>query len=84
MAEDEKQCNRGLGRFRVGVEHRIGRCKRFRIVSERCRNPRRTHHTRTAVVAGLVNIEAGFTPIRKAAQLGPSRRREIRPLSQQV
>lgn len=62
LAADEKQYNRGLGSFRVGVEHRIGRCKRFRIVSERYRNPRRTHHTKTSIVAGLVNIEARFAP----------------------
>jgi hypothetical protein len=62
LTDEEKHYNRGLGSFRVAVEHRIGRCKRFRIVSERYRNPRRTHHTKTAIVAGLVNIEAGFGP----------------------
>ena len=62
LTEEEKQYNRGLGSFRVAVEHRIGRCKRFRIVSERYRNPPRTHHTKTAIVAGLANIEAGFEP----------------------
>ncbi len=62
LTEEERQYNRGLGSFRVAVEHRIGRCKRFRIVSERYRNPLRTHHTKTAIVAGLVNIAAGFEP----------------------
>ena len=62
LTEEEKQYNRGLGSFRVAVEYRIGRCKQFGIVSERYRNPLRTHHTKTAVVAGLVNIEAGFEP----------------------
>jgi hypothetical protein len=62
LDEEEKQYNRGLGSLRVGVEHRIGRCKRFRIVSERYRNPLRTHDTKTSIVAGLVNIEAGFMP----------------------
>jgi hypothetical protein len=62
LDEDEKRYNRALGSIRVGVEHRIGRCKRFRIVSEKYRNPRRTHHTKTSIVAGLVNIEAGFMP----------------------
>ncbi len=41
---------------------RIGRTKRFRIVAERFRNPRDTHHTKTSIIAGLVNIEAGFMP----------------------
>ena len=59
---EEKDYNRGLGSFRVAVEHRIGRTKRFRIVAERFRNPRDTHHTKTSIIAGLVNIEAGFMP----------------------
>ena len=58
---EEKDYNRGLGSFRVAVEHRIGRTKRFRIVAERFRNPRHTHHTKTSIIAGLVNIEAGFS-----------------------
>jgi len=62
LTEEEKQYNRGLSSFRVAVEHRIGRTKRFRIVSDRFRNPRQTHHTKTSIIAGLVNIEAGFLP----------------------
>jgi len=34
LSGDEKACNTGLSRLRVAVEHRIGRAKRFRIVSE--------------------------------------------------
>ena len=62
LNEEEKEYKRGLGSFRVAVEHRIGRTKRFRIVAERFRNPRDTHHTKTSIIAGLVNIEAGFMP----------------------
>lgn len=62
LDEEEKQYNRGLGSFRVAVEHRIGRVKRFRIVSDRFRNPRPTHHTKTSIIAGMVNMEAGFMP----------------------
>lgn len=62
LTSEEKEYNRALSSFRVGVEHRIGRTKRFRIVGERFRNPLATHHTKTSVVAGLVNIEAGFWP----------------------
>jgi DDE superfamily endonuclease len=62
LTEEEKEYNRGLSSFRVAVEHRIGRTKRFRIVSDRFRNPLRTHHTKISIVAGLVNIEAGFPP----------------------
>ena len=57
---EQKAYNRRLSSFRVGIEHRIGRSKRFRIVSERYRNPRHTHHTKTCIVARIVNIEAGF------------------------
>lgn len=63
LSADEKDYNRGLGSFRVAIEHRIGRTKRFRIVAERFRNPRHTHPTKTSIIAGLVNIEAGFSPI---------------------
>ncbi len=63
LNDEEKDYNRGLGSFRVAVEHRIGRTKRFRIVAERFRNPRDTHHTKTSIIAGLVNIEAGFMPL---------------------
>jgi hypothetical protein len=60
LSAEEKEYNRGLGSFRVAIEHRIGRTKRFRILGERFRNPRHTHHTKTSIIAGLVNIEAGF------------------------
>jgi hypothetical protein len=60
LTKEEKEYNRGLSSFRVAVEHHIGRTKRFRIVSDRFRNPRRTHHTKTSIIAGLVNIEAGI------------------------
>ena len=60
LTTEEKEYNTGLSRFRVRVEHKIGQVKRFRIVSDRFRNPRRTHHTKTSIIAGLVNMESGF------------------------
>lgn len=62
LTDEEKEYNRGLSSFRVRVEHRIGRTKRFRIVAERFRNPLDTHHTKISIVAGLVNLEDGFGP----------------------
>lgn len=62
LSDDEKDYNRGLASFRVAIEHRIGRTKRFRILADRYRNPRHTHHIRTSIIAGLVNLEAGFPP----------------------
>jgi DDE superfamily endonuclease/Helix-turn-helix of DDE superfamily endonuclease len=59
---EEKEYNRGLSGFRVRVEHRIGRTKRFKIASERFRNPLETHHTKISIIAGLVNLEDGFGP----------------------
>jgi hypothetical protein len=62
LTDEEKEYNRGLSGFRVRVEHRIGRTKRFKIPSERFRNPLDTHHTKISIVAGLVNLEDGFGP----------------------
>ena len=60
LNDDEKEYNRGFSRFRVRVEHSIGRIKRFKILSERHRNPRPKHGTKASIVAGLVNLNAGF------------------------
>jgi hypothetical protein len=62
LTSEEKEHNRALSSFRVGVEHRIGRTKRFRIAGERFRNPLATPHAKASIVAGPVNIEAGFWP----------------------
>lgn len=60
LNDEEKEYNSGLSRFRVRVEHKIGQVKRFRIVSDRFRNPRRTHHAKMSIIAGIVNMESGF------------------------
>ena len=62
LTDEEREYNRALSSFRVRIEHRIGRTKRFRIAGDRFRNPLATHHTKTSIIAGLVNIEAGFWP----------------------
>jgi hypothetical protein len=62
LTEEEKEYNKGLSRFRVRVEHKIGQIKRYRIVSDRFRNPRRTHFTKTSIVGGIVNMASGFEP----------------------
>lgn len=62
LTSDEKEYNRGLSGFRVRIEHKIGEIKRFRVVSDRFRNPRQTHHTKTSIVAGIVNMASGFAP----------------------
>jgi hypothetical protein len=62
LDEEEKQYNKGLSRFRVRVEHKIGEVKRYRIVSDRFRNPRRTHFTKVSIIGGIVNMASGFEP----------------------
>jgi ParB-like chromosome segregation protein Spo0J len=62
LTDEEKEYNRGLSGFRVRVEHRIGRTKRFKIASDRFRNPLETHNTKISIIAGLVNLEDGFGP----------------------
>jgi DDE superfamily endonuclease/Helix-turn-helix of DDE superfamily endonuclease len=60
LDEEQKQYNKGLSRFRVRVEDKIGQVKRYRIVSDRFRNPRRTHFTKVSIVGGIVNMASGF------------------------
>jgi hypothetical protein len=62
LTEEEKEYNKGLSRFRVRVEHKIGQVKRFRIISNPFRNPRRTHYTKISIIAGIVNMGSGFEP----------------------
>jgi hypothetical protein len=62
LNEEEKKYNHGLSIFRVRVEHRIGDTKRCKILSERHRNPRAKHHTKTSIIAGIVNMGRGFAP----------------------
>ena len=60
LTDEEKEYNAGLSRFRVRVEHKIGQVKRFRIVSDPFRNPRRTHFTKASIIAGIVNMASGL------------------------
>lgn len=60
LTKDEKNYNHALSRFRVRVEHAIGRVKTFRILADRYRYPRKKHSTKMAIAAGIVNLAAGF------------------------
>lgn len=60
LSKDEKEYNHALSSFRVRVEHTFGKIKNFKILSERYRYAKNTHTTKMAVVAGIVNIIAGF------------------------
>jgi hypothetical protein len=60
LTKEERDYNHALSRFRVRVEHRIGRLKTFRILSERYRYPRNRYSVKISTVAGIVNLMDGF------------------------
>ncbi len=49
------QYNTAFARRRIGVEHSIGRLRRYRCLSDLDREHRRHHRARVCAVAGLVN-----------------------------
>ncbi len=60
LTKDERDYNHALSRYRVRVEHSIAKIKKFRMLSERFRYPLPTYAAKFALVAGIVNIMAGF------------------------
>lgn len=60
LTKEEKHYNHALSRFRVRVEHAIGRMKNFRILADRYRYPRPRHSVKFAIIAGITNLIAGF------------------------
>jgi hypothetical protein len=60
LTKEERAYNHALSRFRVRVEHSIGRLKSFRILSERYRYPKARYAVKISIVAGIINIAAGF------------------------
>ena len=60
LTKDERDYNHGLSRFRVRVEHAIARLKAFRVLADRYRYPRDAYAAKFAIVAGIVNLVAGF------------------------
>jgi len=60
LTRDEKEYNHGLSRFRVRVEHAIAKLKSFRMLSERYRYPKASYAAKFAIIAGIVNLMAGF------------------------
>jgi transposase len=60
LTKDERAYNHALSRFRVRVEHRIARLKSFRMLSERYRYPKASYAAKFALIAGIVNLSAGF------------------------
>jgi hypothetical protein len=60
LADDEKEYNAALSRFRVKVENALGDIKVFRIMSHRYRNKRIRFNEKFKIIAGLVNLRNGF------------------------
>ena len=51
----DREYNRAFARRRVGVEHTIGRMRRYQALAQTDRHHRRHHTARVRAVAGLVN-----------------------------
>ena len=57
---EQKAHNRAHSPMRIAVEHKFAVLKKFRILGEVYRNARKKHHLRWNIVAGIVNLQAGF------------------------
>ena len=53
--EEDKAFNRAFARRRIGVEHSIGRMRRYDSLNQMDRHHRKNHTDRVGAVAGLVN-----------------------------
>jgi hypothetical protein len=60
LTKDERAYNHALSHFHVRVEHSIARLKSFRMLSERYRYPKANYSAKFAIIAGVVNLTAGF------------------------
>ena len=60
LTKEEKQYNKALASFRVRVEHKIREIKIFRIMKDQYRNRRKEYGIAVQIIAGIVNLKAGF------------------------
>lgn len=60
LTVQEKQENKEHSRIRIAIEHQFARLKKFRILGEVYRNFRKKHNLRFNIIAGIVNLQAGF------------------------
>ena len=56
LTKKEKQLNKEFSKERVKIEHVFGKMKNFQILSQRFRNPRKTHALIFKNIAGLYNL----------------------------
>ena len=60
LSDQEKMHNRELASFRVRVEHKIRQLKTFQYMGQVHRNRRRGYGIAVNIIAGIVNMKAGF------------------------
>ena len=60
LTDQQKQENKAHSQIRIAVEHQFSRLKKFRILGEVYRNFRKKHHLRFNIIAGIINLQAGF------------------------
>ncbi len=60
LTKEQKQENRTLAKIRIKVEHKFAQLKKFRILADIYRNFRKKHHLRFNIIAGILNLQAGF------------------------
>lgn len=58
LTPEQKHYNKALSSRRVVAEHAIGRMKRYQILAQRFRNPRKSHTLILKNIAGLANLAA--------------------------
>ena len=60
LTDQQRQKNKEHSKIRIAVEHQFARLKKFRILGEMYRNFRKKHNLRFNIIAGIVNLQAGF------------------------
>ena len=60
LTAQQKRENKEHSQIRILVEHKFAQLKKFRILGEVYRNFRTKHHLRFNIMAGIVNMQAGF------------------------
>ena len=60
LTDQQRQENKEHSKIRIAVEHQFARLKKFRILGEMYRNFRKKHNLRFNIIAGIVNLQAGF------------------------
>ena len=61
LSEEEKAYNAALSRVRVKIENVWAQLKTFKILAERYRNKRQRYYLKFSIIAGLVNLQNGFS-----------------------